>query len=68
MTNYEQSLFSDLLDVNWMIEENRSNKDLARFLTIAYHKIQEDLRDAMGDDEYRSFIRAGREMFAPKVN
>jgi hypothetical protein len=68
MTNYEQSLFSDLLDVNWMIEENRSNKDLTRFLTIAYHKIQEDLRDAMGDDEYRSFIRAGREMFAPKVN
>ena len=68
MTNYEQSLFSDLLDVNWMIEENKSNKDLVRFLTIAYHKIQEDLRDAMGEDEYRSFIRTGREMFSPKVN
>jgi hypothetical protein len=65
MTNYERELFSDLLDVNWMIEENKSNKDLVRFLEIAYHKIQDDLRESMGDKEYREYIRMGREMFAP---
>ena len=65
MNSYEQSLFRDLLDVNWMIEENKSNKDLVRFLEIAYHKIQDDLRESMGDKEYKEYIRMGREMFAP---
>jgi len=65
MTTYEQSLFRDLLDVNWMIEENKSNKDLVKYLEIAYHKIQDDLRESMGDKEYREYIRMGREMFAP---
>jgi hypothetical protein len=65
MTNYEQKLFTDLLDVNWMIEENKSNKEMARFLNIAYHAIQNELRESMGDDKYSAFIRQGREMFAP---
>ena len=65
MNSYEQSLFSNLLDVNWMIEENKSNKDLVKYLEIAYHKIQNDLRESMGDKEYREYIRMGREMFAP---
>jgi hypothetical protein len=65
MTNYEQNLFSDLIDVNWMIEENKENKEMRRFLSIAYHKIQDDLRESMGDDKYNTFIRAGKEMFAP---
>jgi hypothetical protein len=66
MTNYEQKLFSDLLDVNWMIEENKANKEMARFLSIAYHTIQNELRDSMGDDKYDTFLRGGREMFASK--
>ena len=65
MTNYEQKLFSDLLDVNWMIEENKANKEMARFLSIAYHTIQDELRESMGDAKYNIFIRAGREMFSP---
>jgi hypothetical protein len=68
MTTYEQSLFRDLLDVNWMIEENKANKEMARFLTIAYHSIQNELRECMGDREYSDFIRMGREMFAPAKN
>ena len=68
MNNYEQCLFSDLLDVNWLIEENKSNKELRKFLSIAYHKIQDDLRESMGDSKYDTFIRAGREMFAPAKN
>lgn len=66
MTNYEQKLFSDLIDVNWMIKENKANKEMARFLTIAYHTIQDELRDSMGDSKYDTFLRAGREMFATK--
>jgi hypothetical protein len=65
MTNYQQGLFTDLIDVNWMIEENKENKAMRRFLSIAYHKIQDDLRESMGDDKYNTFLRAGREMFAP---
>ena len=66
MTNYEQKLFSDLIDVNWMIKENKANKEMARFLSIAYHTIQDELRDSMGDSKYDTFFRAGREMFATK--
>ena len=65
MTNYEQKLFSDLLDVNWMIEENKSNKELVKFLNIAYDSIRNELRESMGDGKYDTFIRAGKEMFAP---
>ena len=65
MTNYEQNLFSDLIDVNWMIKENKANKEMARFLSIAYHKIQDELRESMGDDKYATFFIAGRDMFAP---
>ena len=66
MTNYEQKLFNDLLDVNWMIEENKANKEMARFLSIAYHTIQDELRESMGDVKYKTFIRAGIEMFGTK--
>lgn len=65
MTNYEQKLLRDLIDVNWMIKENKSNTEMARFLWIAYHTIQDELRDSMGDDKYATFLRGGREMFAP---
>lgn len=65
MTNYEQKLFSDLLDVNWMIEENKANKELVKFLNIAYDSIRNELRESMGDGKYDTFIRAGKEMFAP---
>lgn len=65
MTNYEQKLFSDLLDVNWMIEENKANKELVKFLNIAYDSIRDELRESMGNGKYDTFIRAGKEMFAP---
>jgi|TARA_R110000868_G_scaffold208089_3_gene457464 hypothetical protein len=65
MTNYEQKLLTDLIDVNWMIKENKANKEMARFLSIAYHKINDELRESMGDDKYATFLRGGREMFAP---
>lgn len=64
MTNYERKLFSDLLDVNMLIDE-QENKEVARFLTIAYHTIQDELMESMGNNEYAMFIRQGREMFAP---
>ena len=65
MTNSEQKFFSDLIDVNWMIKENKADKEMARFLSIAYHTIQDELRESMGDDKYATFLRGGREMFAP---
>ena len=67
MTNYERELFSDLLSVNMLIDE-QENKEVARFLAVAYYKIRQELIDSMGEREYNDFIRMGREMFAPKVN
>jgi hypothetical protein len=64
MTTYEHELFSDLLSVNMLIDE-QENKEVARFLTIAYYKIRQDLIDSMGEREYNDFIRIGRQMFAP---
>jgi hypothetical protein len=64
MTNYERQLFSDLLEVNMLLDDPK-NKEVSRFLAIAYHKIQDELRDEMGHNEYAMFIRQGREMFAP---
>jgi hypothetical protein len=64
MTNYERELFSDLLSVNMLIDE-QENKEVARFLAVAYYKIRQELIDSMGEREYNDFIRMGREMFAP---
>jgi hypothetical protein len=65
MTNYQRQLFSDLVEVNMLLDDPK-NKEVSRFLAIAYHKIQEELSDDMGRNEYAMFIRQGREMFAPK--
>lgn len=64
MTNYQRKLFSDLVNVNMLIDE-QENKEVARFLTIAYYKIQEELSEDMGRGEYSDFMKKGREMFAP---
>lgn len=64
MTNYQRKLFSDLINVNMLIDE-QENKEIARFLTMAYYKIQEELSDDMGHSEYGDFMKKGREMFAP---
>lgn len=67
MTNYERELFSDLLSVNMLIDE-QENKEVARFLSVAYYRIREQLIESMGEREYNDFIRMGREMFAPAKN
>ncbi len=64
MTNYERKLFSDLLEVNILMDDPK-NKEVSRFLAIAYHAIQDELKEAMGSNNYAMFIRQGREMFAP---
>lgn len=64
MTPYEHELFSDLLSVNMLIDE-QENKEVARFLVVAYYRIREQLIESMGEREYNDFIRVGREMFAP---
>jgi hypothetical protein len=51
-----------------MLIDEQENKEVARFLAVAYYKIRQELIDSMGEREYNDFIRMGREMFAPKVN
>ena len=68
-----QRLFSELIDANWEIKENRekNTKSPTFFsdyleLETKYNQIREDLIEEMGQEEYDNFMSMGRKMFAPK--
>jgi len=56
-------LFSQLVDINWAMKENRHSSDFFR-LNDEYIRIQHELIDEMGDAHYNHFIAMGRKMFA----
>jgi hypothetical protein len=64
LTDYERHLLNELMNVNWEIEQNKENKILVKYLSIAYDKIQSDLMEEMGEAEYYQFIRIGQRMFS----
>lgn len=66
MTNYERSLFSELVEVNWRMDNGNYDVIIKAALLSRYHEIVSQLEDSMGRDEWRSYIRGMRQMFAPK--
>ena len=70
-----QTLFSELIDVNWEIKQHRENNfnspnfysDLL-LLEDKYEEIKNDLIEEMGLKEYYHFVNLGRIMFAPKLS
>jgi hypothetical protein len=65
LSNYESKLMSRLVDLNWEIHHGNHSDLIREALVQYYNKTEAELEDSMGLEEYREFIRKGREMFAP---
>ena len=64
MTNYEQNLFSELLDVNYELETGKHNSVVTVALLNRYSQIVASLEDSMGEDEWKNFVGKGKQMFS----
>ena len=65
MTNYQIKLFSNLVDLNWEMNNSDYNQTVKNALMAQYFNVMEMLKEDMGAAEFREYIRMGREMFTP---
>jgi hypothetical protein len=65
LTAYQRQLFSDLVSLNWEIDNSDYNKTVKNALVEQYWKVKEELMSDMGREEYDRYINGMREMFAP---
>lgn len=64
-TEIERDLFSELLDVNWKIEQKEYNSlDEKVLLNIQFRKVHDKLLNEMGEERFLSFMKKGRLMFS----
>lgn len=64
MTDEQRKKFSKIVNLNWEIN-NQTDSEIEKFKKSAVlNDMIEDLKQDMGEDEYNSFINAGRRMFA----
>lgn len=66
MNERSSQLFSQLVDINWELNNVDYPKTIKFALTEQYWKIKNELIDEMGIDAFNNFIEQGRRMFAPK--
>ena len=64
MTDYQRQLLSKLIDLNW---ESSKNYDqiVKNALINEYFRIEDELIEDMGREEYRAYMDGFRKMFAP---
>jgi hypothetical protein len=63
-TDKERKLFSDLLDVNWKIDNKEYNSSEERIeLNTEYHKLYHKLMNEMGVEEFTKFMEMGNKLF-----
>jgi len=62
-TEFEIQTFRRLLDVNWEISEL---EEKLTALKIEMSKLETDLKESMGEDNWSMFIHRGREMMSNK--
>jgi hypothetical protein len=65
LTAYQRQLFSDLVSLNWEIDNGGYNQTVQNALVEQYWKVKEELMSDMGREEYDRYINGMREMFAP---
>lgn len=65
MTGYQQQLFSDLVNLNWELNNGNYPAVVKDAIVEQYWKLKEELMNDMGAAEFREYMRMGREMFAP---
>jgi len=65
MTNYQISLFSKMVNLNWEIDVENHSSFVKNALIEQYWKVRNELIEDMGEAEFKEYMRMGREMFAP---
>lgn len=65
MTNKEQKLFSEIIDLNWG-SARASTPSLMLELKLKLCKKQKQLKESMGDEAYDKFMNNGRKLFSEK--
>jgi len=64
-TDKTRELFSDLLDVNWKINNKEyESQEERNKLNKQYYILNSGLIKEMGIEEYTKFMKLGREMFS----
>ena len=67
MTEKQQKMFSEILDLNW--DMNKAETAVEQYdLALKLYKKKKELEDDMGAKAYKKFMNTGTEMFKPKTN
>ena len=64
MTETALQTFSNLVDINWEIENGNHSSTVKMALINQYWNIRNELIDEMGADAFKTFMEQGRRMFA----
>ena len=64
MTDYQRQLFSKLIDLNWEADQNYP-QIVKNALINEYFRVEDNLKELMGREEYRAYVEGMRQMFAP---
>ena len=64
MTNYQRQLFSKLIDLNWEADQDYP-QIVKNALVNEYFRVEDNLKELMGREEYRAYVEGMRQMFAP---
>lgn len=64
LTDYQRQLFSELVNASFEADNTENPpllRDISRNLSW---RLQDELREDMGEDEYSKFIMMGKQMFS----
>ena len=64
LTGYQSQLFSELVSLNWEVDQNYP-QIVKTALLNEYWRVKNELEEDMGKDEYNQYINGMRQMFAP---
>jgi hypothetical protein len=65
LTPDQSKLFGKIVDLNWDISHSGASFPERLEMVREMNRIEQDLRDSMGEEEYDRFLDLGRRMFAP---
>jgi hypothetical protein len=66
MTNYQSTLLSQILDVNWDISTAEVSQVSKDALITRLNELTTELAEHMGEEAYHQFMLNGQKMFASK--
>ena len=64
LTGYQSQLFSELVSLNWEVDQNYP-QIVKTALLNEYWRVKNELEEDMGKNEYNKYINGMRQMFAP---